>query len=144
MGERSRRLQTVLELGCQQERQQAGELGQAQAALAQQQARLEELLDYRAEYAGRIQRPGVLGAQIANLQAFIARLDQAIGAQRQLLGELEQRLAQAEVAWREAQTRNSALRGYLERLQTQEQVEAGRREQRETDEFAGRSHKPRR
>jgi flagellar FliJ protein len=118
---------------------------QNQAEHATLQART--LSAYRAEYAerwtGRFRAPGSIELMQC-YQGFMQRLDQAIGQQRDIVAQAEQRLRQAQEALREREQRLGSVEKLIERRQLEQHRHAARREQSLTDELALRLHERKR
>lgn len=102
-------------------------------------ARCVELQRYRDEYAhgftGRA-AAGLGGAGLRDYQAFLARLDDAVRQQQQLALRAEAELEFERQRWRDAAVQVKAVETVGARWRAEESVQAVRREQRDTDEFA--------
>jgi flagellar FliJ protein len=138
---RSRRLDAVVRIAEDRERDAVGIFAESRSRLATQEQRLEMLLDYRAEYEGRFKERGAEGmdmGQLLEYRAFLDRLNRAIEQQRAVLTEAQQRMTADRQRWLEETRRAQSLSKVQERLRGDEQRSADAREQQETDERAGR------
>jgi flagellar FliJ protein len=137
---RSKRLDSVLRMAEDRERDAAGALAQGRNRLAAQEQRLEMLLGYRAEYEERLKVRGAGGMGIGQLQeyrAFLDHLTRAIEHQRKTLAEAQQQRDVDRQHWLDETRRAQSLGKVQERLRDDEQRSAAAQEQRETDERAG-------
>ncbi|MEA5444261.1 flagellar export protein FliJ [Gammaproteobacteria bacterium AB-CW1] len=137
---RSQRLKPVQKLAGQGEKDASRALGQSQQALAEQEARLEQLRSYREEYRQMFEGKdrAVDPRRLRDERAFLARLDEVI---RQQEGVVQSNMAEFEdkrEGWIEARSRVNALDRAAERYRSGEQREQDKREQRDQDELAGR------
>ncbi|MGE3296909.1 MAG: flagellar export protein FliJ [Porticoccaceae bacterium] len=138
---RSKRLDTVVRIAGDRERDAVGMFAESRNRLAVQEQRLEMLLGYRAEYEERFKERGAEGMDMGRLleyRAFLDRLNRAIEQQRAALTEAQQRMTADRQRWLEETRRAKSLSKVQERLRGDEQRSADAREQRETDERAGR------
>lgn len=110
----------------------------SQQRLQEQQQRLDQLIQYRDEYANRHGNgPVTYGAvQLREFQRFLAQLDDTIEQQREVV-----RLAQREVEfkrqkWKLTRTRSDAMHKMIDRISEQEQKLQQQKEQRSLDEHA--------
>lgn len=137
---RSKRLDSVLRMAGDREREAAGALAQSRNRLAAQEQRLAMLLDYRAEYEERFKVRGAGGIGIGQLQeyrAFLDRLSRAIEHQRKTLAQAQQQMDLDRQCWLDETRRAQSLGKVQERLRDDEQRGIDAQEQRETDERAG-------
>ncbi len=143
---RSKRLDTVLRMAGDRERDAVGALAETRRRLVAQEQRLEMLLGYRAEYEGRFKERGAEGmamGQLLEYRAFLDRLNRAIEQQRAALTEAQRRMEVDRQHWLEEAQRAQSLGKVQERLRDDEQRSADAQEQRETDERAGLVARPR-
>ena len=143
---RSKRLDTVLRIAEDRERDAVGVLAESRGRLVAQEQRLEMLLGYRAEYEGRFKERGAEGmamGQLLEYRAFLDRLNRAIEQQRAALTEAQQRMKVDRQHWLEEARRAQSLGKVQERLRGDERRSADAQEQRETDERAGIAPRPR-
>ncbi len=107
--------------------------------LSEGEERLSELLSYRDEYQRRLHEEGAAGLASGHMQEyllFIARLDQAVGRQRERLQETALNYEQQKVRWLALHGKTLALDKAVERYRGEESRMDDRREQRESDERA--------
>lgn len=134
-------LQAVLELMQRRTDDATQELARLIAAEQDAKNRLELLRQYRQEYAQRFQssaQDGMTPQQWKNFQDFIARLDEAIGQQEQVLAQSQGRTAAGQRHWQAQRIRLQAIDTLSVRHTQSEQAKEGRREQKLVDEFAAR------
>jgi len=116
-------------------------LGQLIAAEHGARSRLELLEQYREEYAQRFRESSQAGmSPLAwrNFQDFIARIDEAIVQQRQLVAQSERSTADGQTHWKEQNKRLKAIDTLSDRHQNLERRREGKHEQKQLDEFAAR------
>jgi len=144
---KSRRMQPVVKVAEGREQQAARLLGESQAALAQARQRLEELQEYRRDYERRFAESGALGmgaVQMEDYRQFLSRLGLAIDQQMQVVAQSEAALERQRQHWFVTRGKTQALDGVVARYQAEEQRDADRREQQESDEYALRGSRQRR
>jgi len=136
---KSQRIQTVVRLARHEQDEAALALSQARQLLEEQLQRLQELEGYRHDYAQRISRLGGAGMHIAQLneyRSFIVRLDEAIQQQRQRTVQCQAELEQRSDGWQAARLRHRSVDKYRQRCELEEQRQAAKKEQKESDERA--------
>lgn len=124
------------------EKDRARELGDAQQQLAAAEARLEELRTYHGEYLGAFRKRAEDGTSIRALrdfQAFLARLDQAMRQQEQLVTRAREHAAGSRRNWQGAAQKVKALDSVVDRWQAAEERAADKRDQKDSDERALRA-----
>lgn len=122
----------------------------AAAALAELRARekaaletLEMLETCRIDYNTQLQQTSLSGignAQWRNYQDFLAKLDQAITQQKNVLAQCRVQTQAGLNAWQEARVKLKSFDVLLERHQRGEAQRAAKVEQREQDERSAASH----
>lgn len=103
--------------------------------------KLEMLLDYRREYDGRLARnatDGIDAEKLRSYRTFLANLERAIDQQNEALASAQDRVALAQVQWRDEQRQVDSFRILDERQAAEQAKSAGRTEQKLTDEYASR------
>ena len=138
---KSKRLEPVSRIAENRERQAAVEMAEFKRFLDAQQAKLDELQRYRADYAHQFQeagRSGLDAARMADFRRILNHLADAIAFQERRLAGLRQDFVQIRQRWTDTRTRTAALAKVMERYQAEERRDAEQREQRETDEYAQR------
>lgn len=136
-------LQPLLELMQERTDEATRRLGQLIAAEQNARSRLQMLEDYRAEYAGRLRDAisnGITRQVLANYQDFLARIDDAIRQQRQVVEQSGQNTARGQQDWKEKNTRLKAIDTLSERYVERERRAENRREQKMLDEFTTRKY----
>lgn len=134
---RSQRLQRVTDLAGRRTDEAANVLAGCLQMLDAARQQLQELEQFRHEYAQAPTAPGQPGmsvAELRNRQQFVARIDQAIIQQRQEIQQHTRHLAQARAAWIQSRSRSAALETVTERYRSREQASEERAEQAAQDE----------
>lgn len=134
---KSRRMQPVAQVAEQRERQAAVEMAEFRRFLDAQQAKLDELNAYRADYARHFEqagRGGMDAARMGDYRRILARLNDAIAYQEKRLASLHLDYEQVRRRWTDTRTRAAALDKVMERYREEERREEDRREQGELDE----------
>ncbi|NNC76719.1 MAG: flagellar export protein FliJ [Woeseiaceae bacterium] len=136
MKKRSQRLQKIVALAEAEERNLGILTGRSQGLLNEEKTRLGELNAYRQSYA---QKAGfsteLSSAHLKDYQRFLARLDQAVRAQQQVVLNCEQSAEMHRRRWMVKRQRVDSLERVQERYHKQEQQDAERAEQRELDDL---------
>ena len=141
MARRTQRLEPVGQLARSNERDCARRLAGAQGRVADAERRCAELERYRAEYHEAFRARAQSGLQAKGLreyQTFIARLDDALRQQRQLVLQLRGEQQREHQHWQDAAVRSSAVGKVIENARREERQVEDRRLQREQDERAQR------
>jgi flagellar FliJ protein len=136
---KSKRLEPVNRIAETRERRAAVEMAEFKRFLDAQQAKLDELQRYRAEYARQFEtagRQGLDAGRMADFRRILIHLAEAIAWQERRLASLRQDFEQIRRRWTDTRTRAAALAKVLERYRDEERRDADRREQGETDERA--------
>jgi flagellar protein FliJ len=142
MKHRARRLRKLVALAALEERVERTEMGRSQHALEQAVGRLDELNAYRATY-GALSRPGqrMHAARWHDYRMFLARLDEAIRAQGEIVAGTRSGAERCRRNWHEKRKRLESLEQLLERYVSYDAARDERLEQGALDELAagGRS-----
>lgn len=136
---KSQRMKPVTHLAETRERDAARIMGEQQQYLDQQYQKLDELREYRVEYARRMQDAGANGinaGQMVEYGDFLRRLDEAARFQQQKIEESKRLLEIRTREWRALHTKTEALNKVVSRFHAEEQQISERREQNENDERA--------
>jgi flagellar FliJ protein len=136
-------LATLIELANKASDDAAKRLGAAQRASADAQQKLDLLSQYRDDYTVRCQsslNAGIDTAQLANFHAFMAKLDHAIGGQQTILDDTQARVAQARGAWLACEQKKMSFTTLADRAGLALLRREHKRDQKQNDEFAARSH----
>lgn len=108
--------------------------------------KLAQLVSYREEYRGRLMQNSQQGMQMAawrEFQMFMSKLDQAIELQGDEVAKCRMRWEGGRLEWLERQRRVKAYGTLSQRHAAGEVKREAKSEQREQDEFAGRSESSR-
>lgn len=141
---KSKRLEPVARVADSRERRAAAEFARFRQRLDEQEARLQELIGYRDDYARRFEQDGRKGldaARMADYRRILIQLGEAIAWQEQRLVALRRDCELLRRRWSDSHTRTAALDKAIERLRGEERRHAERREQGESDERAQRRGK---
>jgi flagellar protein FliJ len=135
----SKRLQVVERVADEHERRRAQSLAASERRLNECEAKLRELEGYRLAYGREFTALAARGAgalRLREFQAFIARLDEAVRQQSELVQRARGELDAERASWREAAQRAEIVGQVVKRRQSDERRVAERQEQRESDERA--------
>ena len=136
---RARQLKTAQRLFDDDERRNAETLALAERQLRESETKLAELTSYQADYLRDFAKRaggGMNAASARDYQTFIARLDEALRQQNELVAQARAQQAEQLGKWRGAARRSMAVDRAVERHATEERRTVERREQRDTDERA--------
>lgn len=121
------------------ERRKAEKLATSERAVHESESKLAELGGYREAYlrdfAARAVG-GISAARARDYQAFLARLDEALHEQAEVVARAKAQRAELLAKWRGAARRTAAVDRALQRGLTEEQRRLERREQGDADERA--------
>lgn len=134
---KSDRMMPIKQIATDHEHEAVKELGQSQRSLSEHEMKLEQLKNYRAEYARLFQEHGsrgMDGSQLQAYQSFIAQLDTAIRQQHDMIKYVEDECEEKRQVWQQRHTRTEALGKTIERFQNTEKQQQDRQEQREIDD----------
>jgi flagellar FliJ protein len=136
---RTQRIQPVQRIVDDREKESAKAVALARAKLVEAEAKLAELGRYREDYQRGFQKEaagGASGLRLRDFRLFLARLDEALRQQEQVVlrarGEVEHQTR----LWIESQRRAKALGIVVDQWRGEERRAAERQDQRETDERA--------
>jgi flagellar FliJ protein len=143
---RADQMDLVQQVATRTERERAERLAEAERNAIEAEQKLVALERYRNEYEEQLAQRGAGGVDISGVrefQAFLARLGEALVAQRQVLGAARAARDQQLNSWREAAQRAQVVQTLADRWQTEARREEDRRDQRDSDELAqrGAAHK---
>ena len=134
-------LQTVLDLMQRRADEATQQLARLIAAEQDAKTKLQLLADYREEYARRFQasaQEGLTPQQWRNFQDFLARLDDAIAQQRDVVARSQSNTVAGQQAWQAQQVKLKAMDTLSSRHQQSETRKELRQEQKLVDEIAAR------
>jgi flagellar FliJ protein len=138
---RSRQLKTAQRLFGDDERRKAQTLADSERQVNESEAKLAELKSYRADYVRDFANRaggGMSAASARGYQTFIARLDEALREQTELVTRAHAQRAEQLTKWRGAARRSAAVERVVQSTRTEEQRLVERREQVDSDERAQR------
>lgn len=144
---RSQRLAVVLSLEERKEQDALERMGEARKLVEQQREQVQNLERYQQEYRDQIRNSQHGVIQVSRLQAwqaFIAQLDQVIAQQQKQLEQAEKVFEARKQEWQQAWERRRGMEKYIDACRQQEQKELDLREQKLSDEAAGRAFHRRR
>ncbi|MBI3776024.1 MAG: flagellar export protein FliJ [Gammaproteobacteria bacterium] len=142
---KSDRVRPIVKVAQNREREAARVFADRQRMLQEREERLAEVRRYRVEYLENYQtrsRSGMSAQQMRTYRNFLQKLDAAIAQQEQLVDEARSELDHEKARWLEKHQRSKALDNMRARYVTQEQREAQRVEQKESDERGQRRIEP--
>jgi flagellar protein FliJ len=135
-------LETLIDLAQRDSDECARRLGAARKAVDEAQQKLDMLLGYRDEYARRLdaaQVNGITPFAYHNFVAFMAKLDQAVGGQREVLKHSEARAAIEQKTWQESERKRLSYRTLSERAAAEALRIENKRDQKLMDDHAART-----
>lgn len=135
-------LQTLLELSEQRLDDAARELMELKRVWIQAEEKLQQLRSYEGEYRSRLHQSAHGGFSVTLLrdyQVFLGKIAQAISLQEEEVVRCRLRWQEQETVWREADREVQAYGVLRSRYMQQLRVQEGRREQKDMDEWAGKS-----
>jgi len=138
------RLDIVQQVADRNERERAEKLAEAERNAIEAEQKLVALERYRNEYEEQLATRGAAGTDVSGVrefQAFLARLGEALVAQRQVLGAARANRDELLNSWREAAQRAQIVQTLADRWQNEARRDEDRRDQRESDELAHRGSK---
>jgi len=133
---RAQRLRPLHELAEQTERSCALRVADCERRIAAGEQRYQELVRYRLELFHARASGGAPMRGLREQQVFIARLAEAVRAQRSLVESLRAECTQLQEQWRSAATRKQAVGKVIEHARSEEIMTQEKRQQRELDELA--------
>jgi flagellar FliJ protein len=139
---RAERMQPVQKVVDAAERQRAEALAASEGRVAQAEKKLQELEHYHADYQRSYQdrvAAGISSGGLRDYQLFLARLAEAVRQQTLAVKSAQADRDMVRVRWQDAARRAKAIDHVVENWNADERREAGRREQRDSDERAQRS-----
>ena len=138
---RSERMTVVQKVVDDVERRRAQALAASERQVAESEAKLAELEAYQANYIRDFTARAASGISVVNArdyQAFLARLEEALRQQAQVVNRAKANRDAERRKWQGAAQRADAVEHVIERWSVAERHEADKREQQAGDEFAQR------
>jgi flagellar FliJ protein len=134
---RAQRLEMVQNVVDDQERRKAEALATSERQVTESEAKLTELQSYLDSYVRGFAiraESGIDGAMARDYQAFLARLEEALRQQTQIVTRTRAQRDGEMQTWQGAAQRAEAVGQMVKRFQTEEVRAVDRREQSESDE----------
>lgn len=134
-------LQKLLDLAHERTDEAARRLGELIGAEKEDDRKLALLVEYRDEYQERFleaARNGIGPDEWRNFSAFLARLDEAIEKQRQIVAEAKDRTVAGQQAWIAQRNRLKAFDALSQRHHKEQLRKEAKQDQRITDEHAAK------
>lgn len=138
-------LATLIDLASKEADEAAKHLGVAVRLREDATQKLDLLTQYRDDYALRCQTnmaSGMSATQFNNFQVFMAKLDQAIAGQQQVVADAGRRADQARAAWMACEQKKLSFVTLNERADRAHAQRENKRDQKQNDEYATRSAQP--
>jgi len=136
---RSERLNPVIKVADNKERQAARFMGDSLRDLEDQKKKLDELATYRDDYAQRFTDAGKSGLSISQMneyRRFITKINEAIVLQRRKINETQLEYEQRRLQWTDLHSRTRALDKVATRFREAERRQDAKKEQKQLDENA--------
>lgn len=139
---RVQRIQPAVDVAHKRQQNAARVVGERQQQLGVRLQRLEELRNYRDEYASQFtcSIQSMSGLYVREYRLFLSRLNQAIEEQQHHVKQAREMLKKSQQEWTRCRVHCDAITKVLERLHTEQQQVQAQREQAQTDEFGQRPH----
>jgi flagellar protein FliJ len=137
------RLDVVQQMADRAERERAERLAESERNAIEAEQKLVALERYRDEYETQLATRGAAGVEVSGVrefQAFLARLGEALLAQRQVLSAARATRDQMLNSWRQAAQRAQVVQTLADRWLDEARRDEDRRNQRESDELAQRGN----
>lgn len=134
---KSERIEPIKQIAADHEQNAVQDLGQSRRALSEHEMKLEQLIQYRAEYARLFQEHGsrgMDGSQLQAYQGFLSQLDVAIRAQRGMIQQVKLECEDKRHEWQQRHTRTEALSKTIDRFRAAENKQKDKQEQKEADD----------
>lgn len=135
-------LETLIELAQRESDDAAKRLGAALKAVEEAEQKYQMLLGYRDDYANRLDQQQVAGITpfaYQNFVAFVAKLDNAINGQAEVVKHAKYKGDQEKKAWQESERKRLSYRTLNERALAEAQKIADKRDQKMMDDHAART-----
>ena len=137
----SERFKPVLKVAENREASAARKFGLSQKQQQEEEAKLDNLRQYHAEYLAKFQQSASLGmsaSQLREYQAFLTKLDQAITDQEEIVRQSKQASHQHKREWTQKHIRTQSMDKAMGRMIADEQKQQEALEQKMSDEVAQR------
>jgi flagellar FliJ protein len=134
-------LETLIDLAQRDADDAARRLGVALQTVGEAEQKLQMLLGYRDDYANKLdaaQVAGITPFAYHNFVAFVAKLDNAIAGQREVLKHAQYKSDIEKDAWQQAERKRLSYRTLTERAAAQQLQLENKRDQKMMDDHAAR------
>lgn len=134
-------LETLIELATKSTDEAARRLGRAIKAGEDAHQKLALLMQYRDDYASRLQArmmSGLSASGYRNFQYFLDKLDDAIKGQQQVIQAAHRRVDDERKRWQDSERKRMSYDILATRAAKAREAKAMKQEQKQTDEFAAR------
>ena len=136
MKKRSNKIRKIVRLASAEENRAGAATGRSRQNLEEHLARLGELNAYRQSYSQMSRsRSNVDSAHWKDYQSFMAKLDQAVQSQQQIVNDSEQNLDIHRRRWAAKRQRLESLQRVLDSYCSEESLHAERLQQRALDDM---------
>jgi flagellar FliJ protein len=135
-------LDTLIDLAQRETDDCAKRLGAALKAVEDAEQKLQMLLGYRDDYAAKLdaaQMDGITPFAYANFTAFLAKLENAINGQREVIKHAQYKAEAERTAWQESERKRVSYRTLNERAAQQALQLENKRDQKMMDDHAART-----
>ena len=135
-------LETLIDLAQRESDACAKRLGAALKAVDDGEQKLQMLMGYRDDYANRLdaaQMAGITPFAYQNFVAFLAKLEQAIDGQREVLKHARVKADMEKKGWQESERKRLSYRTLNERAAAEALAIENKRDQKMMDDHAART-----
>lgn len=137
---RSKRMQSVQRLVDDDASRAAKAFAEAKRMVEEQSQRLDQLINFRQEYRQQLHdsgdAEGMDAYRLRDYRIFLARIDEAIEQQAQIVRRSEDEATKRRTQWLQVRGRAQALNKVVDRYRTEERQAEEKRNQRQDDELA--------
>ena len=137
----SDRFKPVLKVAENREASAARKFGLSQKQQHEEEAKLQNLREYHAEYLARFHQTasaGINAVQLREYQAFIKKLEAAISEQEEVVRQSQLNTSEHKQKWTEKHIRTQSMDKAMSRMVATEQKQRDAEEQKVSDEIAQR------
>lgn len=134
MTPRAKRLKPLLKIASRKEENAANTLASSNQELKSHQEKLEQMKQYRNEYANNSTASSITAGMLRDKQQFIQQIDQAIELLEQQIRQQHLKISSDQKSWLQAKQKTDAYDKVIEKIQLTEQNINDEREQREIDD----------
>ena len=134
-------LDTLIDLATKNSDAATKQLGRCIRLGDEAQQKLDLLMQYRDDYAGRFERnltSGLSADSYRNFQLFIEKIDSALAGQQDVVRLAQLRIGEAKLAWQACERKRLSYDTLATRAKNEAKAIAGKRDQKQSDEQASR------